>query len=418
MAKQGKEEHERRVRFVMGWRGKQRGFAGYCRKERISRKTGYQWLSRYQEGGIEGLEAGSRRPKSGKGRHGAKSREAVKELRLERGSWGPKKLLEVLKREGGLGQEPSVSTIARWLKQWGLIGRRERRSRQGPGLERAGLSEGQRANEVWTVDFKGWFCTQEGRRCEPLTVRDFYSRYCLGIAILENQSRAAVQKAMKRLFVRYGLPEIIRVDNGAPFASSQGALKLSALSAWWMRLGIRVEFTRRARPGDNASHEQMHRIFKADVKPCRTLAGQQNAASRWVKYYNKERPHEGIGQRMPAELYERSARRFQEPGKKLAYPADWAQRRVRLNGDIRWAGRTRHVGRAFVGQWVGLQEKEQGRSEVYFARQLIGEMYRDDPGGMRPARWIYKKEGESARASRAAPAVSLRSSAGAARLKV
>lgn len=182
-------------------------------------------------------------------------------------------------------------------------------------------------------------------------MRDFYSRYCLGIAILGNQSGAAVQKAMKRLFVRY------------------------------------------------AGHEQMHRIFKADLKPCRTMAGQQNAASRWVKYSNTERPHEGIGQRMPAELYEQSARRFQEPGKQLMYPADWAQRRVRLNGDIRWAGRTRHVGRVFIGQWVGLKEKEPSHSEVYFARQLIGEIHRDDPGGMRPARWVYKKEGESARAS-------------------
>jgi hypothetical protein len=256
-------------------------------------------------------------------------------------------------------------------------------------VESAGLTIGQRANEVWTVDFKGWFCTKEGRRCEPLTVKDFYSRYCLGIVMLKNQSRASVQKAMRGIFARYGVPEIIRVDNGAPFASSQGALKLSRLSVWWMRLGIRVEFTRRARPGDNASHEQMHRIFKADLKPCRTLAGQQNQASRWVKYYNTERPHEGIGQRMPAELYERSARGLNAL-KKPVYPKVWDRRRVRSNGDIRWRGRVRHVGRAFIGEWIGLKEKDSDKSEVYFDGQLIGEMHTLDEAGMRPARWVYK----------------------------
>ncbi len=253
MTWRGKEGYEGRVRFVLGWRGRRGEFGRYCAEKGISRKTGYEWIKRYRRAGLEGLKAESRRPRGEREWYGPECREAVRELRLEHRSWGPKKLVSVLRRRKV--PAPDRSTVARWLKAWGLAGRREKRARRGPALERpVGLTHPQRANEVWTVDFKGWFCTRQGQRCEPLTVRDLYSRYCLGIHMLRNQSRTSVQGAMKRIFARYGLPEIIRVDNGAPFASSQGALKLSALSLWWMHLGIAVELTRRGRPGDNASH--------------------------------------------------------------------------------------------------------------------------------------------------------------------
>ncbi len=139
----------------------------------------------------------------------------------------------------------------------------------------------------------------------------------------------------------------------------------------------------------------MHRVFKAETKPCQTLQGQQKQANRWVRIYNTERPHEGIGQRCPQELYEKSSRRPRPFDPRAAYPPEWPQRRVRLNGDIKWAGRTRHVGRAFIGQWVALKPVAADQSQVYFANQLIGEMHRQDPAGMRPARWAYQKNKET-----------------------
>src|SRR5439155_12712271 len=141
---------------------------------------------------------------------------------------------------------------------------------------------------------KGWFCTQDGRRVDPLTVRDLFSRYLLGIRLLRHRHEP-VRQYFQRLFVQFGQPEIIRVDHGPPFAGD-GALDLSRLSAWWLRLGIRVEFIRRAHPQDNGAHEQMHRIYKADLAApaAATPRAQQWRTTRWVFYYNWQRPHEGL----------------------------------------------------------------------------------------------------------------------------
>jgi transposase InsO family protein len=161
------------------------------------------------------------------------------------------------------------------------------------------------------VDFKGWFRTGEGRRCEPLTVRDLHSRFVLAVVLLANQSDASARRAMRLVFVRYGLPKIIRVDNGAPFGGN-GALGLSRLSVWWLRLGIEVEFTRHAHPQDNGAHEQMHRIFKADTAapPAAGLRAQKRRTRAWVICYNHQRPHEALGQEVPARFYRRSRRRM------------------------------------------------------------------------------------------------------------
>jgi transposase InsO family protein len=186
------------------------------------------------------------------------------------------------------------------------------------------------------VDFKGWFRTRDGRRCEPLTVRDVFSRFVLTAALLPNQSDAAVRRAMRQVFRRYGLPKAIRVDNGAPFGG-RGALGLSRLSVWWLRLGIAVEFIRRAHPQDNAAHEQMHRIFKADAAspPAGTFRAQKRRTNAWIKCYNYERPHEALGQRVPGQIYWPSNQPMPEQLPKVNYPRAWDTRRVRNRGHIK-----------------------------------------------------------------------------------
>jgi Integrase core domain len=235
------------------------------------------------------------------------------------------------------------------------------------------------------VDFKGWFRTCDGQRVEPLTVRDAFSRYLLATRLQRSQQWEPARRVFGRLFRRNGYPSAIRVDNGSPFGST-GPAGLSRLSAWWTALGIRVEFIEPGHPEQNGAHEQMHGVLKSETTqpPSRHPGAQQRRTDRWVKIYNRIRPHAALQQRTPAEVYRpkpTSPRRI-----RLGYPRGWAVRRVRSNGEIRWQGRKRFIGEAFVGYPVGLKHGRQGRARVYFAALMIGELWESDPGAMRPSR--------------------------------
>ena len=314
-------------------------------------------------------------------------RHRLDKVRRAHPSWGAKKLRRRLQKAfPGRRRIPAVSTLARWLVELGLVSKRQRRARRGPVLMGRGVHAPKACNEVWTIDFKGWFRTGDGKRCEPLTVRDLFSRYVLAVVLLPNQSDAAVRRATVQIFRRYGLPKIIRVDNGAPFGG-KGALGLSRLSVWWLRLGIVVEFVRPAHPQDNGAHEQMHRVLRADVAkpPAPSVAAQKRRLRAWIRCYNQVRPHEALGQRVPAKIYWPSNRLMPVQLSPVEYPCGWQSRRVRNRGHIKWQGRERFIGRAFVGQRVGLKTVLDGVQEVYFQQQLIGLLYARDLSGMRPA---------------------------------
>jgi len=311
----------------------------------------------------------------------------LRKVRQEHPRWGAKKLRRLLKRAFPQARRvPAVSTLARWLVELHLVKKRKRRARRGPVLPWRGVHAAKGCNQVWTIDFKGWFRTGDGRRCEPLTVRDLFSRYVLSVALLPNQSDTAVRRVLAQVFRRYGLPKVIRVDNGAPFGG-KGARGLSRLSVWWLRLGIAVEFVRPAHPEDNGAHEQMHRVFRADIAapPAPSVAAQKRRIRAWIGCYNHERPHEALGQRVPAQMYWPSTRPMPEQSPKVKYPCAWETRRVRNRGHIKWQGRERFVGRAFVGQLVGLNKVAKGIHEVYLDHHLIGLLYERDLAGMRPA---------------------------------
>jgi transposase InsO family protein len=280
---------------------------------------------------------------------------------------------------------PGVRTIARWLKRLKLARAPRRRPRPVRVRKQRTWTVARRPNQVWTVDFKGWFRTGNGQRCEPLTVRDLFSRYVLLARLLPTQHGGPVKTVFIGLFRQRGLPEVIRVDNGSPFASN-GPGGLSQLSAWWVRLGIRVEFTRPGCPQDNGSHEQFHRVMKQETlgSAATTRLGQQRRTTRWLEHYNRQRPHEALAQKKPAQLYRTSRRRYpgKLPGPK--YPPGSSVRQVRSNGEIRWAGRKRFVGEAFVGQTVGLRRQRAGVWKVYYCQIMIGHLHEQDPGAMRP----------------------------------
>lgn len=364
-----------------------------CAQFGVSPQTAYKWLHRFRQRGLQGLRDQSRRPRRSPNRLPGHWVQVIQQTRHARPHWGAKKIHHRLRQQYPRRALPCVRTIHRWLERTGWIGPRPKRARRGPAVRHPGLTMARRPNQVWTVDFKGWFRTGDGVRQEPLTVRDRFSRYGLCLRLLPNQDDRPVRRAMTRLFVERGLPEAIRVDNGSPFGG-KGALGLSRLSVWWLRLGIRVEFTRRAQPGDNAAHEQFHGCYQREIVAAGAAhrRAMQRRSSRWLKHYNEQRPHEALGGRVPAQLYRPSRRSSPQELPPLRYPQRWPVRRVRNRGHIKWRGRLRFVGRAFVGQLVGLKALATHVHAVYLDNLLIGHLHDHEASGMRPAHWRRRPE--------------------------
>jgi putative transposase len=384
---------EQRVSFVLEVEKQEKSFASLCRSFGISRKTGYKWWKRFCERGLSGLSQRTSRPHRSPLTSEPKWRRGVIALRQRYAWWGAKKLRAKLIARHGPGGVPAASTLGTILSRAGLI-RARRRRKSGPKIERAALSPAQQSNEVWAVDFKGWFRTADGQRCDPLTVSDLASRYLLCCEGLKSQSFEAVRAVFEKLFTQYGLPQRIRVDNGPPFGS-RGAGGLSRLSVWWMGLGILVEFIAPGHPEQNGIHERMHRTLKAEATraPAYNLRRQQKRFDRWRRHFNLERPHEALGQQTPAEHYQASSRLYRNGAQaKPAYLPHYCVRRVRSNGEIKWEGRKRFLGEAFIGELVGLKQIERGQHEVYFMERMLGMLHEADICGLRPTAYARKHQ--------------------------
>jgi transposase InsO family protein len=316
------------------------------------------------------MEEDSRRPRSSpKQLSEGQVCEMVK-LKLVHRHWGPRKIRTLYHRRHG--QSPSESSFKRVLEQVGLT--QPRRVRKGP-QEGGRLSSGRRGqvpNEVWTVDFKGWWRFGESGRCEPLTVRDEFSRYVLELRAMDNARGQTVREAFERIFERHGLPEAIRSDNGAPFASVQALHGLSRLSAWWVALGIDLERGRPAHPQDNGGHERLHWDIAKELESLGQGATPE-ALELWREEFNQERPHEALGMRCPAELYRDSSRPYPTAEVQLSYPG-MATRLVDKNGKLSWKNQKVFLTGSLAGWEVGLQRTEKGQLEIWFGRLLLGHL--------------------------------------------
>lgn len=265
---------------------------------------------------------------------------------------------------------PSESSFKRVLERAGLtVPRRVRRVTETGRLGQG--RKGTAPNEVWSVDFKGWWRDREGLRVEPLTVRDEHSRMLLEMRVLANSQTATVRACFERLFARYGLPGAIRSDNGAPFASTCGLHGLSRLSAWWLVLGIDLERGRPGCPQDNGAHERMHLDIRRELESGR-VGREQAAFDLWREEYNTERPHEALGMRVPAEVYERSARNYEGTPTELDYGGMETRRVMRRSGVIGYRREKIMITSAIGGWSVGLSPQANGLVEVWFSKMLLG----------------------------------------------
>jgi transposase InsO family protein len=327
--------------------------AALCREFGVSRQTGHKWIKRFKEQGYEGLEEQSRRPKSTPLATAEDLVIATLQAREEHPRWGPYKLHVLLRRRFG-EQTPSKRTIARILLRANKV--RERRKRAPISVvERAPAITVYAPNDVWTVDFKGWWRTLNGDRCEPLTVRDACSRFLLDVVACSTKTRS-VRPIFERLFRRYGLPKAIQCDNGVPFISVRSRGGLSQLSAWWVSLGIRIVRSRPGCPQDNGGHERMHSDVRADVQaqPAATRQEQQRLIDRWRQEFNRVRPHQSLGGRTPAEVY-RVRERRRPVERSYAYPKHFYTGRVNACGVLCFRTDNLRVGNAFKGLRLGIE---------------------------------------------------------------
>jgi putative transposase len=346
-----------------------------CEEFAISRKTGYKWLARYDAGGRPALADHSRRPHG----HPAATSDRVVQRLLETHArfprWSTGKLVTWLARRYPRTAWPCRTTAYDLMERAGVARAPKRPGPTGhrPSPPGGALTEPTAANSVWTTDFKGKFLLGNATYCHPLTLRDGFSRFVLRCDGVPAESYPCTRPLFERAFAEFGLPECIRSDNGAPFAST-GLAGLSRLSVWWLQLGIRVERIAPGCPEQNGSHEQFHRVLKRDTTrpPARTAPAQQRRFDAFRHEYNQERPHDALAGASPASLYQRSARRVPRTLAQVEYPRHWEVRGADSSGVISFHGRPINVTRALANQDLGLEEIDDGRWRVWFLSTILG----------------------------------------------
>lgn len=363
--------------------------AALCNAYGISEKTGHKWLNRFKEEGRPGLSDRSRAPRESPQKISLEVRREILALREKHPTWGPKKLCVVLRRRVPEMHWPAASSIGELLRREGCVQPRRRRN-VGTGLPiDSGLTVAAAANDVWSTDFKGQFRLTDGELCYPLTAQDTFSRFMIGTTALSSTASLPVEIAFTRHFEEYGLPKVIRSDNGVPFASPSAIGRLSKLSVWWIRLGIRPERIDPGEPQQNGTHERMHKTLKADATrpPSSSLSEQQLRFDRFRREYNDERPHESLGQETPASCYSASTRSFPARLPDLSYPGHCEVRVVTQSGAINFGGRRFQISTALTNQELGLEETDDDLWTVSFGPLVLGSLHYPSSTFIDEVRW-------------------------------
>jgi transposase InsO family protein len=355
---------DERVRFVVEYERDEESMKALCERFGVSRETGYVWLRRYRRSGADGLLELNRAPTRHPNQTAAGLEASVLELRQAHMTWGPRKLKRVLERDQPGRRWPATSTMGEIVKRAGLVAAAKKRRRTEPYSEP--LAHAVESNRVWCADFKGWFRSGDGSRIDPLTITDACSRYLLRCQGVEKTDTERVRAIFEAAFREYGLPEAIRTDNGAPFASSAVG-GLSRLAVGWIKLGIQPERIEAGHPEQNGRHERMHRTLKLDLRPAFDRRGQQRELDRFRLDYNQVRPHEALGMQTPGSVYEPSPRAYPARLPEVEYPDTMLVRTVKSHGHFRWKMHDVFLSEVLWGEPVGLLPVDDGLYTIYFA---------------------------------------------------
>ena len=345
-----------------------------CRRAGISEKTGHKWLQRFGAAGPAALADRSHAPHHPAHQVPASIGRALCRLREAQPTWGARKLRDVLAREQPAVAWPAPSTITALLTRAGLVTGRRRSLRERSAWAGSQLTTPAAPNDVWTADFKGEFRLRSGPYCYPLTIADLSSRYLLAVSGLAGTATVLAEMVFRRCFAEFGLPCVIRSDNGVPFAAPGALGGLSVLAVWWIRLGIRPERIDKGVPQQNGAHERMHRTLKADATrpPSVSFAAQQARFDRWRRTFNERRPHEALHNTPPAMHYTTSGRVLPRRLPPIDYPLDAELRRVTSSGIISWRTQRIFLSEVLRGEYVALRETADGEWTVTFGPLTLG----------------------------------------------
>jgi len=359
--------------FIADYLSRSFSIVELCSRYGVSRPTGYKWIRRFLDHGYTGLDELPRRPSRCPHRTPDELVAFILDLRRKHPTWGAKKLLKILHKRRPDPAWPARSTVSDILKRHGLVEKKRRRTYPGhPGKP---LTPMNRPNDIWCADYKGEFKTRDGIYCYPLTITDGCSRFLLDCRGLRSTEHDLAKPVFLKTFRSFGLPKIIRTDNGTPFATTAIG-RLSRLSVWWIRLGIFPELIEPGKPQQNGRHERMHRTLKRETtRPAAaTLRGQQIRFNRFREEFNNVRPHEALDQETPASCYTDSPRPYPSRLPQIEYPEHFEKRLVSRNGGIRWRCEWVNVSHVLGGEHVGLEEVDDDRWDVYFGRVRLGQL--------------------------------------------
>jgi transposase InsO family protein len=346
---------EQRVLLIAEYLRGERSLTDIADHFGVSRKTAYRWIDRFESGGL--LEELSRRPRSSPLQTSSTTVEIIVATRRAHPTWGPRKLLAYLSRlpEHQSVAWPAASTAGDILKRQGLVEPRRRRRRLVG--ERRACVTANAPNDSWSIDLKGHFRLGDGRRCDPLTITDNFSRYLLRCVAVDEPKLGFIQPVIESAFREYGLPSSMRSDNGPPFGSS-GVGGLSRLAVWLIKLGVRPDFITPAKPQQNGRHERMHRTLKAEAcrPPRKDQTTQQGAFDVFVDEYNNIRPHESLANETPASAHRASTRQMPTTVPSPTYPSPFTIRMVKGDGDIKWRNERLYLSEVLAHEPVGLEE--------------------------------------------------------------
>lgn len=366
---------EQRKLFITRMLSGDESFTDLCEDFGIPRKTGYKWRARFLERGMEGIADLSRRPH--KFRQETPNEVICEIIRIKKWkeNWGAKKIRDYLVNQKTFETLPHARTIDRYLKRCGYVTPQTQSWRRQYASEEIIVPKA--PNDVWTVDHKGWWTTRDGNRCEPLTVMDRFSRMLLNLSALQRKTFEDTKGIFTELFEEYGLPLVLRMDNGTPFASVQGLHRLTRFSLWLLKIGILPNRMDPASPHQNGSHERTHRDMKRELQanPATCLDEEQKRFDVWKYEYDYLRPHEALKGKPPIKVYRKSPRRFNQHVT-FEYPPDFEQRKISANGDITWKMSTVRIAKAMAGEYIGFEDSGEPDLRVWFCDFCIGTLAR------------------------------------------
>lgn len=363
---------EERMCFVMRSREPGANVSELCREFCISRSTGNKWIKRYEEEGVKGLYERSRRPRNSPLATSSEMVCAIVSYKHEYPRRGAEKIRHYLLNKYDEDEVPSIATVNRVLGRCGLVQRRSKRLQRS--VYEGKLTRPSESNEVWTADYKGWWRTKRGQRCEPLTIRDEYSRFVLDISAQPSTSMERAKERFRCCFQQFGQPCVIRTDNGAPFASLSSISGLTRLSVWWIKLGITPERIPPGQPYHNGAHERLHRdmAYELEVNPAQDLFTQQQVFDEWRHEFNTERPHSALKMKSPADVYRISSQQYDPREPAYEYPDGYDVRKIDSSGRLNWRNKRISLSKSLAGEHIAITQTDDDTFAVWYCDYYLG----------------------------------------------